>query len=79
VQLYDAIIKHRPEWHDTDPAKGVIKIVMTGSAFDESALKPHIYSAQTKRRLEKRFKNPKDDLKMVLVRDMWLTGWMYRA
>jgi type I site-specific restriction-modification system R (restriction) subunit len=75
VLLYDAIVKLRPDWHDSDPEMGAIKIVMTGSASDKPALKPHIYSKQTKKRLEKRFKDPKDQLRMVLVRDMWLTGF----
>jgi type I restriction enzyme R subunit len=48
---------------------------MTGSASDKALLRPHIYSAQTKKRLEKRFKNPSDPLRMVIVRDMWLTGF----
>jgi type I restriction enzyme R subunit len=48
---------------------------MTGSASDKPALKPHIYSSQIKKRLEKRFKDPTDALRMVLVRDMWLTGF----
>ena len=75
VQLYDAIVKLRPEWHDPDPEKGAIKVVMTGSASDRDSLRPHIYSAKVKKRLEKRFKKPDDLLKIVLVRDMWLTGF----
>ena len=75
VQLYDAIVKLRPEWHDADPEKGAIKVVMTGSASDREALRPHVYSAKIKKRLEKRFKKPDDPLKIVLVRDMWLTGF----
>jgi type I restriction enzyme, R subunit len=75
VHLYDAIIKLRPEWHDDDPEKGAIKIVMTGSASDRALLRPHIYSKQEKKRLEKRFKDPADPLKLVIVRDMWLTGF----
>jgi len=75
VHLYDEIVKQRPDWHDADPEKGAIKIVMTGSASDKALLRPHIYSAQTKKRLEKRFKDPADPLRMVLVRDMWLTGF----
>ena len=75
VQLYDAITALRPEWHDTDPEKGAIKIVMTGSASDKAELQPHIYNKQTKKRLEKRFKNVNDPLKLVIVRDMWLTGF----
>ena len=75
VQLYDAIVALRPDWHDSDPEKGAIKIVMTGSASDRSALQPHIYNKQTKKRLEKRFKDINDPLKLVIVRDMWLTGF----
>jgi type I restriction enzyme R subunit len=75
VHLYNEIIKLRPEWHDTDPKQGVIKIIMTGSASDKALLRPHIYSGQVKKDLEKRFKNPADPLKMVIVRDMWLTGF----
>ncbi|MGH8492703.1 MAG: type I restriction endonuclease subunit R [Moraxellaceae bacterium] len=75
VHLYDAIIKLRPEWHDEDPEKGVIKIVMTGSASDKAMLRPHIYPGQLRKRLEKRFKDSADPLKLVIVRDMWLTGF----
>lgn len=75
VHLYDAIIALRPEWHDEDPEKGAVKIVMTGSASDKALLRPHIYPSQVKKRLEKRFKDPKDPLQLVIVRDMWLTGF----
>ena len=75
VHLYDEIIKLRPDWHDADPERGAIKIVMTGSASDKALLRPHIYSAQLKKRLEKRFKEPSDPLRIVIVRDMWLTGF----
>ena len=75
VHLYNEIVKLRPDWHDADPEQGAIKIVMTGSASDKALLRPHIYSAQVKKRLEKRFKEPADPLQMVIVRDMWLTGF----
>ena len=75
VHLYDEIVKLRPEWHSPDPEQGAIKIVMTGSASDKALLRPHIYSAQVKKRLEQRFKDPADPLKLVIVRDMWLTGF----
>ena len=75
VHLYNAIVALRPDWHSTDPAQGAIKVVMTGSAADKELLQPHIYNAATKKQLEKRFKNPKDPLKLVIVRDMWLTGF----
>lgn len=75
VHLYNEIIKLRPDWHDDDPEKGAIKVIMTGSASDKALLRPHIYSGQVKKRLEKRFKDPKDPLRLVIVRDMWLTGF----
>jgi type I restriction enzyme R subunit len=75
VHLYDAIVELRPDWHDTDPNKGAIKIVMTGSASERKLLQPHIYTRQTKKKLEKCFKDINDPLKLVIVRDMWLTGF----
>jgi type I restriction enzyme, R subunit len=75
AHLYNEIIRLRPDWHDADPGKGAIKIVMTGSASDKALLRPHIYSPQVKKRLEKRFKDPADPLRLVIVRDMWLTGF----
>ncbi len=75
VHLYNEIVKLRPEWHSADLELGAIKIVMTGSASDKALLRPHIYSAQVKKRLEKRFKDPADPLRIVIVRDMWLTGF----
>ena len=75
AHLYNEIVALRPEWHSDDPEKGAIKIVMTGSASDKPLLQPHIYNKQTKKRLEKRFKDLNDPLKLVIVRDMWLTGF----
>lgn len=75
VHLYNAIIALRPAWHDPDPEKGAIKIIMTGSASDRELLRPHVYSQQVKKRLEKRFKDADDPLQLVIVRDMWLTGF----
>jgi type I restriction enzyme R subunit len=75
VHLYNEIVKLRSDWHDTDPELGAIKIVMTGSASDKALLRPHVYNAQVKKRLEKRFKDPADPLRLVIVRDMWLTGF----
>jgi len=75
VQLYDAIVALRPDWHHAEPELGAIKIVMTGSAADKAHLQPHVYTHKVKKRLEKRFKDPKDLLKLVIVRDMWLTGF----
>ena len=75
VHLYNEIVGLRPDWHDEDPEQGAIKIIMTGSASDKALLRPHIYSKQIKKRLEKRFKDPADPLRLVIVRDMWLTGF----
>ncbi|HYP00175.1 MAG TPA: type I restriction endonuclease subunit R [Pyrinomonadaceae bacterium] len=75
AHLYNEIVALRPEWHDPDPKKGAIKIVMTGSSSDKELLRPHLYSKQTKKELEKRFKDPQDEFKVVIVRDMWLTGF----
>jgi type I restriction enzyme, R subunit len=75
VHLYNEIVKLRPDWHSDDPEQGVVKIIMTGSASDKALLRPHIYSGQVKKRLEKRFKDAADPLRLVIVRDMWLTGF----
>lgn len=75
VHLYDAIVALRPGWHDPDPEKGAIKVIMTGSASDKALLKPHITSKDVKKRLERRYKDPADPFKLVIVRDMWLTGF----
>lgn len=75
AHLYNEITVLRPAWHDPDPEKGAIKIVMTGSASDKALLQPHVYNKKTKKRLEARFKNPDDPLRLVIVRDMWLTGF----
>ncbi len=75
VDLYDAIVELRPAWHDEDPTQGAIKVIMTGSASDDARFQKHIYSKQTKKDLEKRIKDVNDELKLVIVRDMWLTGF----
>jgi type I restriction enzyme R subunit len=75
VHLYNAIVALRPDWHSDDPMQGAIKVVMTGSASDKALLKPHIYPKDVRKRLETRFKNPADPFKLVIVRDMWLTGF----
>ncbi|HPV86694.1 MAG TPA: type I restriction endonuclease subunit R, partial [Caldisericia bacterium] len=75
VDLYNAIVALRPEWHHENDEKGSIKIVMTGSATDPSEWQPHIRNKQGREALAKRFKDPRDQLKIVIVRDMWLTGF----
>ena len=75
VDLYNQIIKIRPEWHNDDHRKGAIKIVFHSSASDNEKLRPHAYTEPQKRDLENRFKDSDDELKIVIVRDMWLTGY----
>jgi type I restriction enzyme R subunit len=75
VALYDEIVKLRPEWHSTDPTKGKVKVVMTGSAADPKEYQPHLYPKETLRNLKARAKNADDELELVIVRDMWLTGF----
>ncbi|NWG73583.1 MAG: DUF3387 domain-containing protein, partial [Rubrivivax sp.] len=75
VHLYDAIVALRPDWHHDDPAQGAVKVVMTGSAADKALLKPHLHPKEVRKRLETRFKDPTDPFKLVIVRDMWLTGF----
>ena len=75
VRLYDQIVALRPDWHSDDHMTGAIKVVMTASASDKAELQPHHTNRSQKKDLEKRFKDPSDPLKMVIVRDMWLTGF----
>lgn len=75
VDLYDEIIKLRPDWHSDDLDKGKIKVVMTGSAADEERLQKHTGGKQRRDTLAKRMKDNGDELKIVIVRDMWLTGF----
>jgi type I restriction enzyme R subunit len=75
VKLYDEIINLRPDWHSADDHAGAVKIVMTGSASDPPEWQPHIGNQARRDLLAKRARNPKDPLKLVIVRDMWLTGF----
>lgn len=75
VELYDAIIKIRPLWHSDDDDKGTIKVIMTGSSSDALYLQPHIRNKLKRKSIGDRLKNPVDSLKLVIVRDMWLTGF----
>ena len=75
VELYERIVRLRPDWHSEDPTKGRIKVIMTGSASDPAEFQPHLYSKQVQRELKARAKDPKDNLEIVIVRDMWLTGF----
>ena len=75
VELYNEIVKLRPAWRDPEDSKGFIKVVMTGSAADETEWQQHIRNKPRREALAKRFRNPNDPLKIVIVRDMWLTGF----
>ena len=75
VSLYGQIVELRPEWHSDDDEGGVIKVVMTGAASDPKDWQPHIGGKARRELLAKRIKDPDDSLKLVIVRDMWLTGF----
>lgn len=75
VEMYKAITELRPEWHSDDDTRGKIKVVMTGSASDPPDWQPHIRNKERRDFLARRFKDPDDELELVIVRDMWLTGF----
>lgn len=75
VDLYDEIIRLKPEWHSDDDDKGIIKVVMTGSSSDPASFQRHIGPKKRRNLLEKRMKDVNDELQLVIVRDMWLTGF----
>ncbi|MBF2761478.1 MAG: type I restriction endonuclease subunit R [Ectothiorhodospiraceae bacterium AqS1] len=75
VALYEQIRKRRPKWHSDDDDKGEIKVVMTGSASDPEGWQPHIRNKGYREKIAKRARDPDDPLKLVIVRDMWLTGF----
>ncbi len=75
VALYDEVIRLRPEWHSADNESGAIKIVMTGAASDPKEWQQHIGGKSRRDLLAKRIKDPGDPLRLVIVRDMWLTGF----
>jgi type I restriction enzyme R subunit len=75
ADLYKAIIDLKPEWHSNDLNKGVIKVVMTSASSDGSEISRHHTTKEQRRILAERMKNPDDELQLVIVRDMWLTGF----
>lgn len=75
VDLYTEIIRIRPDWHSEDPDKGAVKVVMTASSADGPELARHHTTKEQRRHLSDRMKDPEDPLKLVIVRDMWLTGF----
>lgn len=75
ADLYEAIIAIKPEWHSNDLNKGVIKVIMTSSSSDGPKMAMHHTTKEQRRSLAERMKNPDDELQLVIVRDMWLTGF----
>ncbi|MGQ0549620.1 MAG: type I restriction endonuclease subunit R, partial [Armatimonadota bacterium] len=75
VELYNAVLAIRPGWQSDDDARGAIKIVMTGSASDPLDWQPHIRNKERRDRIADRFRDASDPLRIVVVRDMWLTGF----
>lgn len=75
VELYEEIIKLRPQWQDEDLYKGTIKVVMTSSSSDDKTWQKHHTSKEQRKTLSERMKDPDDSLQIVIVRDMWLTGF----
>ena len=75
ADLYEEIIKIRPEWHSDDLKKGAIKVVMTSASSDGPKISKHHTTKDQRRALADRMKDPEDELKLVIVRDMWLTGF----
>jgi len=75
VDIYNEIIKLRPEWHDDSDDKGFVKVIMTGSASDPAEWQQHIRNKKRRKELGERFKDPEHPFKLAIVRDMWLTGF----
>ena len=75
IGLYRELVRLRPDWHHEDDDKGCLKVVMTGAASDPPEWQPHIRNKPKREALAKRFRDPGNPLRMVLVRDMWLTGF----
>lgn len=75
ADLYDTIVELQPTWHSTSDEEGAIKVIITGSASDEQKLQQHIRSKDRIKKIEKRIKDPQSTLKLVIVCDMWLTGF----
>ena len=75
VEIYNEIIKLKPEWHNEDDKKGFVKVIMTGSASDPKEWQSHIRNKMRRGKIGDEFKNPKGSIKLAIVRDMWLTGF----
>lgn len=74
VEMYKEIVKIKPEWHDDNDKKGAVKVIMTGNATDPLDWQPHIRNKPLRKEIETHFKKSDSELKIVIVRDMWLTG-----
>lgn len=75
ARLYEAVKALRPEWHDDDDAQGAMKVIVTGTANDAEPLRQHVRTKAARKDLARRFKDPADDFRLVIVVDMWLTGF----
>ncbi|MFZ2882569.1 MAG: HsdR family type I site-specific deoxyribonuclease, partial [Candidatus Moraniibacteriota bacterium] len=75
VELYEEIIKLRPDWENTDKNKNTIRVIMTSSSSDPESWQPHSTTKQERKEIAEKFKDPSSPLKLVIVRDMWLTGF----
>src|SRR5256712_1202476 len=75
VELYRELVRLRPDWYHADDERGALKVVMTGSASDPADWQPHIRNKSRRETLANRFRDAADPLRVVLVRDMWLTGF----
>ncbi len=75
VRLYNEIIKLHPEWHSEDPQKGVVKVIMTGSSSDPEDYQKHLYKKPVQAKIADRVRDPDDELSVIIVCDMWLTGF----
>lgn len=75
ARLYEEIRKLRPEWHDADDSKGMMKVVVTGGPNDEEPLLQHVRSKAARKSMAARYKDPASDFRLVIVCDMWLTGF----
>jgi len=75
VALYDEITALRPNWHNADKRKGAVKVIMTSNSSDPASWQPHHTTKEDRKAISERFKDPNDELKLVIVRDMWLTGF----
>ena len=75
VDLHNEIVKLKPEWYSKEDDKGIIKVIMTGSASDPQGWQEHVRTKPRRRELAERFKDPEDPFTIAIVRDMWLTGF----